>query len=167
MIGNITIKIDSVDTLRKIEKLLTRIEDPRPLLTLVGREIQKETDKMFTGPRPDKSSVRGEPIWKPLLPDTIRKKKQSGKVRGEADRPLVETGKLRNNLRKDRAIKINKTNMTYGVTMRKKGFDYPGIHQMPNNKFTPQRRWLFLNKANLIQIMNITKAWIEFKRGSL
>jgi phage gpG-like protein len=159
----LSITIDDQETYRMIEKLIRKIDDPKPLLQVIGRYIRAQTKKMFVGRRPDTGGVRGEK-WQKLANSTIRKKlamKKNGGVAGNARRPLVETGMLKDDLLSNRSIKIKNKGLEYGTDRRSnKGFPYPGIHQTGGNNL-PQRRWLFLTKDELMQIAVTTRDWLK------
>lgn len=165
------VTIDNSETFAMIENLIRKIERPEPLLKDVGKYIQSETNKMFApGSRPDHGAVRGE-RWPVLAESTIFKKRamhKRGKLVGNApDKPLVESGALRDDLSSPRAIQVKNKGLIYGTERRnKKGFLYPAMHQIVG-KNLPQRRWLFLNETNLNQICSMVKSFIEGIRTRL
>ncbi len=158
-----TITIDNTETMAMIEGLISKLKNPEPLLNVVGKYLQANTMKMFVGNRPDTSSVRGEK-WPKLADSTIQRKlaqKKSGLIIGDARRPLVATGKMKDSLLTKAAIRVNKHGLVYGTEVRgRKGFLYPAAHQTGTSKM-PQRRFLFVNETELNQIANTTKQWLE------
>lgn len=166
--SSLDITIDNKETFAMIEGLIRKVENPESLLKLIGRYIRVLTSKMFaSGSRPDHSAVRGEK-WPELKESTIFKKrnlKKRGLLVGNSPyKPLVETGRLRDDLISDHSIKIDKHGLEYGTNLKsKKGFPYPAIHQT-GGKNVPQRRWLFLNDDELNQIASMTKEWLEGKK---
>jgi phage gpG-like protein len=169
--SGLDVTIDNRETFAMIENLIRKIERPEPLLQTVGKYIQTETNKMFaSGSRPDHSAVRGEK-WPVLAESTIFKKRsmhKRGKLVGNSpDKPLVESGLLRDDLAAPRAIKIENGGLVYGTERRnKKGFLYPAMHQT-GGKDLPKRRWLFLTETDLNQICNTVKQWIDGVRMGL
>lgn len=163
--SGLDVTIDNRETLAMIEGLIRKIKNPESLLKDVGRYAQTETNKMFApGSRPDHSAVRGEK-WPVLAESTIFKKRamhKRGKLSGNApDKPLVETGALRDDLASPRAIQVKGKGLIYGTDRRnKKGFLYPAMHQTGGINL-PKRRWLFLNETNLNQICAMVKNFIE------
>ncbi|MBU2177662.1 MAG: hypothetical protein KJ556_21430 [Gammaproteobacteria bacterium] len=160
----IDVQFDDKDIYRLVNTLLKRIDNPQPLLKTVGRFIRKQTTKMFRGRRPDTGGVRGEK-WPKLAESTIMQKaalKKRGKAI-EIHRPLVRTGALRTSLAASSALKIMRKGLEYGTDVKsKKGFSYPGFHQVGDSR-VPARRWLFLNKEELNQIAHSTKQFLEGK----
>ena len=144
-----------------IEKLIRKIDDPKPLLRIIGRFIRTQTAMMFRR-SPEIRPVRGVK-WDDLKDSTIKKKKSLVK-NGKAisgDRAMIEKGYLRDDLLSNRAIKIKNKGLEYGTDRRSnKGFPYPGIHQTGGNNL-PQRRWLFLTKDELMQIAVTTRDWLK------
>jgi len=159
------VQIDNRETFAMIENLIRKLDRPEPLLKIIGKYIQAMTSKMFApGSRPDRNAVRGEK-WPPLKMSTIFKKRlmhKKGKLTGNSpDKPLVETGALRDDLMSPKSINILNKGLIYGTDRKSKnGFLYPAIHEMGGSKI-PQRRWLFLTNDDLNQICNTTKQWIE------
>ena len=168
--ANASVTIDNAETFNMIEGLIKKLEKPEPLLKVVGGYVQSETIKMFNGPRPDTTAVRGVK-WPKLKESTIFKKRamfKNGKITGgNPNRPLIESGLLRDDLMSSRAIKIQNKGLIYGTNQRnKKGFLYPAVHQTGTKVgHIPQRRWLFLNETNLNQIANMTKEYIESNKS--
>lgn len=165
------VTIDNRETFAMIEGLIRKIERPEPLLKIIGSYIQAQTSKMFRGIRPDTSGVRGEK-WEPLKKSTVFKKRalaKRGLIAGNPNRPLVETGALRDDLMAPRAIKIERKGLVYGTDRtNSKGFSYPAVHQTGSlKKHIPKRRWLFLNNDELNQIANTVKQWLDGNKGSV
>jgi len=156
--------IEDKGTHEMLEGLLKRLQHPEPLIKTLARYTRALTMQMFRGKRPDKSSIRGK-TWGPLAEKTILQKRvlmKAGKAI-VADRPLVRTGKLRDSLSSDSAIKIYPKGFSYGTNVvSKKGFSYPGFHQVGDDR-VPARRWLFLRKEELYQMTVTTRDWIENK----
>lgn len=151
-----------------IEGFINRIDKPKPLLTLIGKYIQAETAKMFTS-RPDLRPVRGQK-WDKLAESTILRKWDQGKKLAKfrrADRPLVDTGLMRDDLLAPRSIKIKDKGLEYGTERRnKKGVLYPALHQTGTANM-PKRRFLFLNENDLFQIGRTTIEYIEGRKDTL
>jgi hypothetical protein len=126
---------------REVEQMLTtliqRTKNPGPLLKQVERYINVVTLGMFfKTPRPDTGGRRGI-LWPKLKWSTIARKRQlvkQGKAIS-ADRPLVETGKMRDSIR---VLSRSSNGFVYGTDVKSKdGFNYPGFHN-------ESRPWLFL-----------------------
>lgn len=162
------ITIDDKGTLKMVNELLNRIQNPAPLLKVAANYTQSETRKMFRGKRPDTIGVRGE-HWPKLAASTLKAKK-AAVARGdaiEAARPLVRTGKLRNSLESKSAIQLSKKGFQYGTNVKSnRGFPYPGVHQVGDPP-VPQRRWLFLTKENLMQIAIWCKEYLQGQLSKL
>lgn len=167
--SGLDITIDDREVYDMINTLIRRIDNPQPLLKTIGRYIRALTKQMFVGKRPDTSTVRGEK-WDKLAESTLNNKKQlraKGLMIGNPARPLVRTGKLKDDLLSERAIKIKGKGLEYGTERKSnKGFPYPGIHQI-GGKNLPARRWLFLTKSELNQIAHSTKDFILGKLNEL
>lgn len=133
--------------------LSRKIKNPRPFLQQVGDYIQKQTMRMFRGPRADRQMVRGI-TWAPLKPSTIKQKR----AKGWTDRPLVADGKLMRDLSSPGAIKISGKDLTYGSTI-----DYAKYHQEGTPKMA-RRKFVFLNKQDRAEI---TKLFQKFIRGKV
>lgn len=159
-----SVTIDNRETFEMIEGMIRKLNNPEPLLKIVGKYLQANTAKMFTGPRPDTAGVRGEK-WKPLAASTVQRKLASGKRGtgiqiGNARRPLVATGTLKESLLNNNAVKVSGKGLVYGTDVKSnKGFSYPGIHQL-GGKNLPKRRWLFINVPELNQIANTVRDWL-------
>jgi phage gpG-like protein len=167
-----SVTIDNKETFEMIENLIRKLDKPEPLLKIIGQYLRSLTAKMFSGARPDAGGVRGEK-WPPLKTSTIQRKLASAKRGlgiqiGNARRPLVATGTLKDSLLSDSAIKVSGKGLVYGTDVKSnKGFPYPGIHQLGGTNL-PKRRWLFLNNAELTQIAYTTRDWIMgIKTGSI
>lgn len=151
------VTIDDRETLAVIERKILLLQNPEPLLRHIGRFSRALTMKIMRERRADRAPVRGEK-WEPLAESTLMAKRAAQK-RGKAvnaNRPLVATGKMQNDAASDSAIKISKNGMEYGIDTRsKKGFPYPGFHQIGNEK-VPARRWLFWNKDEIQSILQMS-----------
>ena len=154
------VTIDDREVLAMLTEKISKLDNPKPMLTVAGRYIRALTAKMFKGKRPDVGGVRGEKWPKPKL-KTIQQKKAMGV--SAARRPLVRTAKLRKSLFASGSLKVRKKGLEYGTDVtNEKGFPYPAIHQIGSPKTNlPQRRWLFLTKDELLQIAEIAKDYIE------
>lgn len=161
-----SVTIDSKETFAMIENLVRKVKQPEPLLTIIGRYLQAQTTKMFTGTRPDTASIRGE-SWPKLAESTVQKKltlKAKGLVAGNPRRPLVEKGLLKKDLLGAKAIKVKKKGLEYGTDRRsRKNFLYPALHQT-GGRNTPQRRFLFITKSELAQIATTVRDWLRGKQ---
>ena len=166
----LSVTIDNTETFAMIEGLIMQIERPEPLLKIVGKYIQWLTKKMFVGARPDLKGVRGEK-WPKLRKSTRFKKremKKFGLITGNPNRPLLETGHLRDDLIAPRAIRIQNKGLIYGTDRRKRGFAYPAVHQTGTKDWRiPARRWLFLTVNEINQITHLVKEWLEGERSTL
>ena len=159
---NMTVHVDTREIDAMLNGFLQKIEQPRPLLTRIGKYIQALTMQMFFGRRPDKTPIRGV-RWNALAEKTIMAKRAAVK-RGAAiiaARPLVRTGKLRDSLAVSGAVKIYPRGLIYGTTLRsRKGFPYPGFHQV-GDKRVPARPWLFITRRELFEIAVETRRFLE------
>ena len=163
--GNgLSVTVDNTALLRDIETKLKVLNNPYPLLKNFGRYSKAVTFQMFSGVRPDTTGVRGEK-WNPLKIETIAQKRNL-MSKGEAiaaDRPLVRTGELMESLMKDGSVKIRGKGMEYGTDVKsKKGFPYPGVHQVGSEPI-PQRRFLFWTDTDLQQMLKMSIDFIEGK----
>ena len=145
-------KIDSKEVEKMLNMFMSKVKNPKPLMKVVQRYVKAVTMKMFSGPRPDTSEVRG--VKWPELADKTRWAKAAAKKRGKAieiTRPLVRTGAMRDSIKVLR--EDEQGGFVYGTTVRsKKGFLYPGIHNTGGNPNPPQRKWLFLTGLDLRQL---------------
>jgi hypothetical protein len=159
-----SITVDNASTLRMIEDKLKVLQNPYPLLKNYGRYSKAITFQMFSGRRPDTVGIRGEK-WNPLKIETL-KQKRNLLSKGEAvaaDRPLVRTGTLMNSLMSEMSVKIKGKGMEYGTDVKSdKGFPYPGLHQVGDDK-NPQRRFLFWTDNDLQQMLKMAIDFIEIK----
>jgi hypothetical protein len=159
MADNIKIQMESREVERLIQGLLNKVERPKPLLKNAQRWIKATTMKMFRGKRPDTSGVRGV-MWPKLKESTIRAKKAKVK-RGTAivaDRPMVETGKMRDSIK---VLQESERGFLFGTRIKsKKNFDYPGFHNAGRFPF------LFLNRQDFNQIVKMTVDYLKDKLKS-
>lgn len=173
MAGKFDVRFDDREVKKLIDKLSIRVKKPKPLFETIGRYVMSATMLMFRGKRPDTGGVRGVK-WDKLAQSTL-KNKAAAKARGKAieiDRPLVRTGKLRDSLARKSALTVSDRGLTYGTNVKSDGnFPYPGMHNVGSNNAgknknikIPARRWLFLTKSDLQQILFTTKEWLEGRR---
>ena len=167
-----SVTIDNKETFEMIEGLIRKLEKPEPLLRIIGNYLRSLTAKMFSGARPDTGGVRGEK-WQPLAMNTIQRKLSSAKRGlgmqiGNARRPLIATGRLKESLLSASSIKVSHDGLVYGTDVKSNnGFPYPGMHQL-GGKNLPKRRFLFINVDELNQIAITTRDWIlGVKTGSI
>jgi len=161
-LDGLTITVEQKDVDRMLNRLIKKLDNPKPLLKELSRYVRALTMKMFVGRRPDNTMVRGVK-WDRLKDSTLKQKRALVK-RGKAvasDRPLVRTGKMRGSLKSDSAIKMQKNGFTYGTDVRsEKGFPYPGLHNKGDGKI-PKRKWLFLTMDELNQMAHATKQYLD------
>lgn len=160
MADGITIDFDNKDVERLLNKYLRNLRNSSALITRMGRYVHAMTMKMFRGRRPDTVGVRGQK-WPKLAKSTL-KSKLAAQKRGAAitsKRPLVYSGELRDSLK---VLRKTKNGFEYGTNVKsRKGFPYPGIHQT-GGKNLPQRKFLFLTRKDLQQMVKMT---IDHIRG--
>ena len=152
------VSVDDRDVKRLLDGFVSRVNNPRPLLLLLQRYIKMQTMKMFRGPRPDTSAVRGV-MW-PKLAESTRWGKAAARKRGaaiEIQRPLVRTGAMRDSIR---VISESPNGFTFGTDLTSsKGFPFPGAHNAGTGNL-PQRRWLFLNRDEIQQMVRLTLEYV-------
>lgn len=154
MADGITIEFESKDVERLLSKILFKVKKPARLMRQLQRYVNAVTRQMFRGRRPDNGGVRGQK-WAKLKKSTIEQKAALRK-KGRAiqiHRPLVRTGRMRDSLR---VLRKQLKGFVYGTGVRKKGFPYPGIHQVGSEKTNlPARKWLFLTRKDLRQMIKM------------
>lgn len=156
MADGINLDMDTRDVDRMLGRLLNRVEQPAPLMKQVEKYVHAVTKQMFRGRRPDTTGKRGV-RWPPLAESTKWRKR----AKGYADRPLVATGKMRDSLR---VLRRASKGFKYGTTVKsRKGFAYPGLHNVGGPK-VPQRRWLFLTRKDYTQMAQMA---VDFLEGRL
>lgn len=164
MADGITIEFESKDVEKLLTKILKRVSNPRPLMKTLERYVHAQTMLMFRGRRPDTTGVRGQ-RWPKLKKSTIQQKlamQKNGKAIA-SKRPLVRTGEMRDSLK---VLVRSQKGFVYGSkTISQKGFPYPGIHQVgTKDGRLPARKWLFLTKQDLSQMIKTT---IDYIKGRL
>jgi len=149
MADSFEITMETKEVEKLISNLLKRIKNPKKLMKTLERWVHAQTMLMFRGKRPDNTAVRGMK-WPKLAKSTIKQKK-ARVARGVgivANRPMVDTGKLRDSLK---VLKRSHKGFVYGTKVKsKKGFHYPGYWN--NSKFV----FLFFNKIDFAQISRMT-----------
>lgn len=162
MADGVTITFEKREAEAMIQRMLSRVQHPKKMVTTWERYVAAVTNQMFHGRRPDTSAVR-EVKWPKLARSTIEQKAALRK-RGlaiEIQRPLVRTGEMRDSLK---VLKETEKGFVYGTRVRsKKGFPYPGLHNVGGGN-VPQRKWLFLNNTDWRQIVQIA---IDFLKDEL
>lgn len=157
MADGISIQFETKEVESMIKALLKKVNNPRKLMKTLERWIHAQTMKMFRGRRPDKTSIRG--VKWPRLKDSTVKAKKALVKRGKAivaDRPMVRTGELRDDLK---TLQSNKRGFEYGTRLKsRKNFPYPG--HWNRGKFP----WLFLKKQDYAQMALATT---DFLKGKL
>ena len=152
-----SIHLETREVNEMINKLLNKVERPKPLLKKVQRFIHYLTMKMFRGVRPDTRGVRGVK-WPKLAKSTIKAKKAkvaSGKAIA-SHRPMVETGYLRDSIK---VLGQTDKGFLYGSRAKSKGgFSYGGHHN--KGRFP----WLFLRKDDFLQIQQMTVDYLTDKK---
>jgi phage gpG-like protein len=158
MADGVSIEWETKEVQDMMQRLLNKVERPKPLLKNMQRMIRALTKKMFVGRRPDTSGVRGVK-WPRLQKSTIDRKKQlkkKGRLHGGAApaRPMVEQGTMRDSVK---VLEENPLGFVFGTRVKsKKGFPYPGYHNA--NKFS----WLFLSKGtDFAQLSIMTKDYLD------
>lgn len=151
-----SISIETKEVEKMISTLLKRVERPKPLMENLYKWINSLTKKMFTGKRPDNNTVRGVK-WPKLAEKTVNRKKQLVKQgKAIATRPMVQTGKLRDSLKK---ITETEKGFVYGTNLTTtSGFKYPGFHNSTRFPF------LFVKKNEFAQIQKMA---VDFLNGKL
>jgi len=151
-----SIHLETREVNEMINKLLNRVERPRPLLKNVQRWIHSLTMSMFRGRRPDNTMVRGV-RWPHLAESTIKAKRaKMARGRAIAERPMIETGRLRDSIK---VLGETDRGFLYGSRAKSKGgFSYGGHHN--KGRFP----WLFLRKDDFLQIQQMTVDYLTDKK---
>ena len=165
--NGLSVTCDNREALADIERKIGVLNNPYPLLKKIMLYSMAMTRKMFFGPRPDNSSVRGE-FWPKLAESTIKAKRAMAKRKGtETDRPLVLSGEMRNSLMNESAIKIQGKGATYGTeVLSENGFPFPGVHQ-EGAPPVPQRRFLFWTNEDMKNILTMCVDFVDQKLRSI
>jgi phage gpG-like protein len=162
MADTLSIDIETKEVEVMLSRLLNKVERPKPLMKNIQRLVNALTKKMLhlRGKRPDNGPVRGVQ-WPKLKESTIKAKRAKVKAGTAivAERPMVETGELRDTLKI--LSEDSDGSFVYGTrTKSKKGFNYPGFHNKGRFPF------LFLRKEDFNQISKMTVDYLEEKMKS-
>lgn len=125
------------ETIADLEAVEGRIEDLEPVLLVMAEDLKTLIDDSFE----NSVSPSGRP-WEPLKPATIAQR------RANSDKPLVDTGRLRNSISataESRSIVFG-TNVVYGGTHQ---FGRGPIPARPYLPVTPSQQFMNQGPADV------------------
>ena len=158
MADGITIDFDSKEVETLLNIFLQRVKNAEKLMKMLKRYVRALTINMIQSKfaRPDNKPVRGV-TW-PKISKSTRVKKLK-KI--QPLRPLVATGAFRRSIR---VLSSTANGFIFGTRKKSsKGFPYPAAHNSGTTKM-PQRKWLFLTRNELRQMVKMT---IDHIKGQL
>lgn len=136
---------------RELLRVGERGQDMRPAFTAIGTFWLDETREQF-----NTEGGHASGGWKPLAPETVRRKA----LAGLDPRILRATGALFTSLtergRKGSLLRITKNELRFGSTL-----PYAAVHQRPKaSNRLPQRRPVELTEAARKESVRILQRWI-------